>query len=108
MGSWAFMFVSLGFLMVWMWTNAAGFDQFPWQALNLLLSSVAALQATVILISQKRADEVAAALAQHDADVNIESERRIEDLQMKIAWLSETKHEEILRAIQDIVSSREA
>jgi len=104
MGSWPFVLVSLIFLAAWMRWDAWGVDVFPWILLNLLLSCVAALQGAVLLIAAKRADEVAAALAKHDADVNVEAERRIEQLQVRIAVLENEKHDEILRGIAEIRS----
>jgi len=102
MGSWPFVLISLVFLAAWMRWDAWGADVFPWILLNLLLSCVAALQGAILLIAAKRADEVAAALAKHDADVNIESERRIELLQVRIAVLENEKHNEILRGIAEL------
>ncbi len=75
---------------------------FKFFILNLLLSCVAALQGAILLIAAKRADEVAASLAHYDAEVNIEAEKRIEQLQIRIAVLENEKHNEILRGIADI------
>jgi uncharacterized membrane protein len=102
MGSWPFVLLSLVFLAVWMRWDAWGVDVFPWILLNLLLSCVAALQGAILLIAAKRADQIAAALAKHDADVNIEAERRIEQLQLRIAVLENEKHDEILHGIAEL------
>ncbi len=102
MGSWRFVVASIVFLATWIRWDGGGLDPAPYFILNLLLSCVAALQGAVLLIAAKRADEVAAALAKHDADVNIEAERRIEQLQVRIAVLENEKHDEILDGIAEI------
>lgn len=61
MGSWAFVFVFTGFMAVWMGINDGhGFDPFPYILLNLMLSTLAAIQGAILLIAAKRADQVAA------------------------------------------------
>lgn len=70
MGSWPFIFGALGFLAGWMVTNGFGVDAFPWILLNLALSCLAALQGGILLIAAKRADKIAAELAQHDYETN--------------------------------------
>ncbi len=102
MGSWTFVGAALVFLVVWIWSNGLGVDLFPWILLNLLLSCVAALQGAILLIAAKRADEVAAVLAHNDAEVNLSSEERIEDLQIRIARLENVKHNEILRELREL------
>ena len=74
MGSWAFVVISLVFLAGWMVGNGAdGFDPYPFILLNLLLSSLAALQGAILLIAARRADQIAAELAVHDLEVNSEA-----------------------------------
>ncbi len=108
MGSWTFVASALVFLVAWIWSNGLGADLFPWILLNLLLSCVAALQGAVLLIAAKRADEVAAFLAKNDAEVNLSSEARIEDLQIKIARLENAKHDELLREFRALRKAFEA
>jgi uncharacterized membrane protein len=104
MGSWRFVMASIVFLAAWVRLDGGGLDPSPYFILNLLLSCVAALQGAVLLIAAKRADEVAASLARYDAEVNIESEKRIEQLQIRIAVLENEKHGEILRGITEILT----
>jgi uncharacterized membrane protein len=69
MGSWAFVFVFSAFMTVWMVMNDHhGFDPFPYILLNLMLSTLAAIQGAILLIAAKRADTVAAeqALAHYE------------------------------------------
>ncbi|MDQ3886644.1 MAG: DUF1003 domain-containing protein [Actinomycetota bacterium] len=78
MGSWPFVFASLGFLAGWMLANGRhGFDPYPFILLNLILSCLAALQGAILLIAAKRADAIASALAQHDYETDLDTERRL-------------------------------
>lgn len=56
-GSWAFIFAFTGVLILWMVVNAVlaakAFDPYPFILLNLVLSCVAAIQAPLIMMSQK-------------------------------------------------------
>lgn len=82
-GSWAFIFVFLMILALWMLYNggrtSGRFDPFPYILLNLVLSCVAAIQAPIILMSQNRADAKRNELAEHDYRVNrrAEAENRV-------------------------------
>ncbi|HEX9978296.1 MAG TPA: DUF1003 domain-containing protein [Acidimicrobiia bacterium] len=71
MGSWAFVFGALAFLASWMMGNkGTGFDPYPFILLNLVLSCVAALQGSILLIAAKRSDQISAELAVHDYETN--------------------------------------
>jgi uncharacterized membrane protein len=82
-GSWAFIFVFLACLAVWMLYNggrsSGRFDPYPYILLNLVLSCLAAIQAPVILMSQNRADAKRNELAEQDFRVNrrAEAENRV-------------------------------
>ena len=79
-GSWTFI-GSFSFLMaVWMTYNAVahGFDPFPFILLNLMLSTLAALQAPIIMMSQNRQATKDKALAENDYKVNLKSETGID------------------------------
>ncbi len=72
MGSWPFVFLFLIFMSMWALTNSAlhlgghkGFDPYPYILLNLLLSTMAGLQAAALLIAAKRADQIASEIAVH-------------------------------------------
>lgn len=66
MGSWPFVIIMLMAMVVWMLTKGFGADRPPFGGLNLALSTLAGLQAAILLIAAKRADQVASELAQHD------------------------------------------
>ena len=60
-GSWTFIIIFLSILISWMLVNSLylvspkePFDPFPYILLNLVLSTIAALQAPVIMMSQNR------------------------------------------------------
>jgi uncharacterized membrane protein len=92
-GSWTFILGFCGLMAVWIGLNAylgeRAFDQYPFILLNLTLSTLAALQAPVILMAQNRQSERDRAMAQNDYQVNLKSELEIADLHRKIDDLSD-------------------
>jgi uncharacterized membrane protein len=93
-GSWTFIFIFLGGLILWMIFNTfvltqQAFDPFPYILLNLILSCIAALQAPVIMMSQNRMAEKDRVQAKHDYEVNIKAELEILQIQEKINELRE-------------------
>jgi CRP/FNR family cyclic AMP-dependent transcriptional regulator len=82
-GSWPFI-GTFGFLMfVWMSSNAifsGGWDPYPFILLNLLLSTLAALQAPIIMMSQNRQATKDKLLAENDYQVNLKAELGIQSL----------------------------
>ncbi|HET9889647.1 MAG TPA: DUF1003 domain-containing protein [Mycobacterium sp.] len=70
-GSWAFLGCLNGFIVVWAllnWSGIVHFDPYPFIALNLVLSWLAAQQGGALQIAANRGDKKAAelALATHD------------------------------------------
>lgn len=92
-GSWKFILIFAGIMVVWITVNgaagAAAFDPFPFILLNLTLSTIAALQAPVILMSQNRQAAKDRAVAQNDFQVNLKNEVEIADLHRKIDNLTD-------------------
>lgn len=94
-GSWTFIFIFGGILLTWMVTNTlllahigsgengAQWDPYPYILLNLVLSTLAALQAPVIMMSQNRAAEKDRLAAEQDFRVNLKSELMLEELVRK-------------------------
>ncbi|RAX18770.1 DUF1003 domain-containing protein [Pseudarthrobacter sp. AG30] len=83
MGSWPFVGSFTGFMLIWAAINtvalaANAWDPYPYILLNLLLSMLAGLQGAILLIAAKRQDAIAAAMAQHDYDTNVEAKKEIE------------------------------
>jgi uncharacterized membrane protein len=92
-GSWKFILLFAG--LIWLWIGAnfalgtAAFDPFPFILLNLALSTLAALQAPVILMAQNRQSAKDRAVAQNDYQVNLKNEVEIADLHRKIDSLTD-------------------
>lgn len=92
-GSWTFIISFLLLMLVWMGINAylgdGAFDPFPFILLNLTLSTLAALQAPVILMAQNRQAKKDRAVAYNDFQVNLKNEVEIADLHRKIDSLTD-------------------
>ena len=88
-GSWAFI-ISFGvFMVAWISINALQlvrqpFDEYPFILLNLMLSTVAAMQAPVIMMSQNRAQKKDRLKADLDYQVNVKSELMLQQLHTKM------------------------
>jgi CRP/FNR family transcriptional regulator, cyclic AMP receptor protein len=84
-GSWPFIGCFGGFMALWMITNtilgeANALDIYPFILLNLMLSTLAALQAPVIMMSQNRQAVKDKLLSQNDYQVNLKNEIGIDTL----------------------------
>ncbi len=91
-GSWRFIIIFSVFLVLWMMLNVfifsdKGFDPYPFILLNLILSSIAALQAPVIMMSQNRKETRDRQQAEDDYIVNLKSEIELRNLHEKIDLL---------------------
>jgi len=88
-GSWRFIIAFTLFLFGWMVLNSIQlwlrpFDEFPFIFLNLMLSTIAALQAPVIMMSQNRAGKKDRLRAELDYQVNLKSELMLQQLHAKL------------------------
>lgn len=81
MGSWPFVIGFLAFMTVWMVSRGFGFDPAPYGQLNLALSAMAGIQASLIMIAAKRLDDMGAEQARHDYEVNLDADQRIKEVQ---------------------------
>jgi uncharacterized membrane protein len=93
-GSWTFIILFLISLAFWILLNTLlpqdkSFDPFPFILMNLILSSIAALQAPVIMMSQNRQEEKDRKRAQNDYLINLKAELEIRSLHQKIDLLIE-------------------
>jgi CRP/FNR family cyclic AMP-dependent transcriptional regulator len=82
-GSWPFIFLFGAIMIVWMSVNIlkfANYDPYPFILLNLCLSTIAALQAPIIMMSQNRQASKDKLLAENDYRVNLKAEMEIEAL----------------------------
>lgn len=84
MGSWTFVFLFLVFMGVWAGLNTLipilHWDPYPFILLNLFLSTLAALQGSILLIAAKRQDSISSAMAKHDYDTNVRAKKEIDEL----------------------------
>lgn len=100
-GSWTFI-ISFGvFLLIWIsinvfWLANKGFDPYPFILLNLILSSLAALQAPVIMMSQNRQEDKDRERARRDYMVNLKSELEIRMLHEKLDHLIINQQQQVL------------
>lgn len=97
-GSWTFIGGFCLALAVWIAVNLAlspgrrAFDPYPFIFLNLVLSTVAALQAPLILMSQNRQAERDRSAAEHDYKVNLRAELEILRLHDRLQFSQEQLH----------------
>lgn len=88
-GSWTFILTFSGILLAWITLNVTGllfkaFDPYPFILLNLVLSSLAALQAPIIMMSQRRQDTKDRLRSENEYRVNLKAELEIRQLHEKI------------------------
>ncbi len=100
-GSWTFIISFAIFLFLWIslnifWLSDKGFDPYPFILLNLILSSLAAIQAPVIMMSQNRQEEKDRERSKNDYMVNLKSELEIRMLNEKIDHLILSQQQEVL------------
>jgi uncharacterized membrane protein len=90
-GSWAFIAVFCAVLVGWMAVNIVAigraFDPYPFILLNLVLSCIAALQAPIIMMSQRRQEARDRIRAENDYKVNLKAELEIRHLHEKLDHL---------------------
>ena len=91
-GSWSFLMSFAVVLLVWMAFNILrgekeAFDPYPFILLNLVLSCLAAIQAPIIMMSQKRQEEKDRQRSFNDYRVNLKAELEIRHLHEKIDYL---------------------
>jgi uncharacterized membrane protein len=104
-GSWTFIISFAVFLLLWIllnifWLGNRGFDPYPFILLNLILSSLAAIQAPVIMMSQNRQEEKDRERAKKDYMINLKSELEIRMLHEKIDHLLLSEQQEVLEIHQ--------
>ncbi|MDT9546159.1 MAG: DUF1003 domain-containing protein [Chlorobium phaeovibrioides] len=105
-GSWTFISIFGVFIFIWMGLNTwllatRPFDPFPFILLNLVLSTLAALQAPVIMMSQNRQESRDRARSVHDYQINLKAELEIRQLHQKIDHILSRQWERMME-IQEI------
>ena len=105
-GSWNFILAFALVLVIWMafnvWAAAnAVFDPYPFILLNLVLSCLAAIQAPIIMMSQKRQESKDRLRSENDYKVNLKAELEIRHLHDKVDHII-TRQWQRLAEIQQI------
>ena len=105
-GSWTFIVSFFFVLAVWMafnvWVASRDvFDPYPFILLNLVLSCLAAIQAPIIMMSQKRQETKDRMRSENDYRVNLKAELEIRHLHEKMDHLINRQWER-LAEIQQI------
>ena len=104
-GSWSFLIAFGGFLAVWIAFNLfqgekAAFDAYPFILLNLILSTIAAVQAPIIMMSQRRVEEKDRLRSENDYKVNLKAELEIRHLHEKVDHLLTKQWERLIELQQ--------
>jgi uncharacterized membrane protein len=104
-GSWNFIVIFGGVLLLWVAVNSIiliwrPFDPYPFILLNLVLSCLAAIQAPVILMSQNRQESKDRLRSEHDYLINLKAELEIRHLHEKIDHLLMNQWQRLLEIQQ--------
>lgn len=94
-GSWWFVTVFCTTMVLWIALNTMKisvpytFDKPPFVLLNLVLSTIAALQAPIILMSQRRQADRDRLRAQHEYLMNLETNRQLQSVLQEMSSMRE-------------------
>jgi uncharacterized membrane protein len=119
-GSWRFISIFAGILVVWVAANSAvliwrPFDPYPFILLNLILSCLAAIQAPIIMMSQNRLEARDRLRGEEDYKVNLKAELEIRHLHEKMDYLLRHQWQRLLEIqqlqmdmMEELASKRES
>jgi len=114
-GSWNFIITFATILFAWILFNVYAsepnrFDPYPFILMNLVLSTIAALQAPVIMMSQNRTEEKDRKRNEEDYIINLKAELQVRSLhekidllqqeQIKVLYETQAKQLELLERIE--------
>jgi len=94
-GSWWFVALFCTIMVLWIAVNTMKlsqpymFDKPPFVLLNLVLSTIAALQAPIILMSQRRQADRERLRAQHEYLMNLETNRQLQSMLQEMSSMRE-------------------
>lgn len=94
-GSWAFIIFLAIFMFIWISVNTAWllfgreWDPYPFILLNFILSTLAAIQAPIILMSQNRRSQRDRIQIKYDYAVNKKAEKEIQQIKVKLDKIEE-------------------
>ena len=104
-GSWRFIGIFSGIILVWVLLNSylllkKPFDPYPFILLNLVLSTLASFQAPIIMMSQNRQSAKDRLDADNDYKVNLKAELEIRNLHEKMDHLLQHQWQRLLEIQQ--------
>jgi len=94
-GSWTFIIFLAIFMFIWIAINTAWllfgreWDPYPFILLNFVLSTLAAIQAPIILMSQNRTSQRDRIQIKYDYAVNKKAEKEIQQIKLKLDKIEE-------------------
>lgn len=105
-GSWSFIGAFALVMAIWMGINLVSgskgaFDPYPFILLNLVLSTLAAVQAPIIMMSQKRQEAKDRLRSLNDYRVNLKAEIEIRALHEKLDYIL-TRHWQRMAELQQL------
>jgi len=107
-GSWPFIGLFFLGILGWIGLNSFvlarrgdAFDPYPYIMLNLVLSTLAAFQAPIIMMSQNRQSAKDRRDAAHDYEINLKAELEILSLHEKVDALRTEQWQELVKIQQD-------
>ncbi len=88
-GSWWFVGLVVLYILIWITANSVmiifgKWDPYPFIILNLTLSTLAALHTSIILMSEKRMNEIENQKVDHDYLIDKRTEKEIKKIQLDI------------------------
>jgi uncharacterized membrane protein len=108
MGSWRFIIIQSGILIVWIVLNVTAYvqqwDPYPFILLNLALSFQAAYAAPFIMMSQNRQQDIDRKAAETDYQINVKAELEIELLHQKLDKLRENEVLNLTEAVKELAA----
>ncbi len=109
-GSWRFIIIQSGLLLLWIALNLVAWvqhwDPYPFILLNLVLSFQAAFTAPIIMMAQNRQSDIDRHKAQLDYDVNLKAELDIEALHEKIDLMREQDIGRLIGLVEKLTLER--
>ena len=108
-GSWPFVITFVLVLLAWMFFNTFSyfklyqFDKPPFVLLNLVLSTIAAIQAPIIMMSQNRQEAKDRLRSQYDYQVNLKAELEIELLHQKMDLMRELEIKKLTELVEELI-----
>lgn len=104
-GSWTFIISFILILLTWISLNSwivlfTPYDPYPFILLNLVLSCIAALQAPIIMMSQKRQESKDRLRSQQDYEVDVKAAHLIETILCELEIVKQ-QQEQLLKQLAE-------